>query len=668
MKKNIVLLLTLSITGTLLFTGCGGGSSTDSTPANPTNPITPTSPDNTPPVFKSSSSYNNPEDKRYISYIEAEDESEISYSIDSGVDKDKFSIDNHDGTLIFKNFPDYENPDDLDSDHIYEVTVKATDSSNNEAFQDITIELGDIDESIPKTYDIQQLSNGANSYNVGTSPKSLYILFSNYDTSADSSPSVSHNPKMISAPENKKFSTASLLEQSKILHAPKYVQDFSSKLSTYLSKSVHSKAQAKTISVSERNEDTEGQSETFYLDAHGTQTTTATARKVISNVTTNLGTKTLNIWVSDDSFDSGSGCDKSKCVTQTMVDQLADTFLMRGLNNDIYDWVTNIYEAEWGDDTNGYTGLITANNEITILLTDIDGDDSATGGVIGFFWSKDNFEKGSIGGSNERIMFYVDAVMFANGEDSWDIDDFWPKEMISTLAHEFQHMINFYQKRILLDTDIATWINEMLSETTEDLVATKIKHIGPRGIEYTDGSAGIIGNTNGRYPLFNENNTLSLIAWNNTLADYSKVNAFGTFLIRNYSGAQLLHDIMHNTYANEQAVVDAVNKSASGSGKTFDNLLKEWGISVLLSDRTDATRNQYSYNTNDFTVNEKGETIYKMGAINFFNYDPKPTISTTIGTVKTQGNYYYKVGDNLTGTVDIDLTLNAKTEATLIVK
>jgi hypothetical protein len=495
MKKNIVLLLTLSITGTLLFTGCGGGSSTDSTPANPTNPITPTSPDNTPPVFKSSSSYNNPEDKRYISYIEAEDESEISYSIDSGVDKDKFSIDNHDGTLIFKNFPDYENPDDLDSDHIYEVTVKATDNSNNEAFQDITIELGDIDESIPKTYDIQQLSNGANSYNVGTSPKSLYILFSNYDTSADSSPSVSHNPKMISAPENKKFSTASLLEQSKILHAPKYVQDFSSKLSTYLSKSVHSKAQAKTISVSERNEDTEGQSETFYLDAHGTQTTTATARKVISNVTTNLGTKTLNIWVSDDSFDSGSGCDKSKCVTQTMVDQLADTFLMRGLNNDIYDWVTNIYEAEWGDDTNGYTGLITANNEITILLTDIDGDDSATGGVIGFFWSKDNFEKGSIGGSNERIMFYVDAVMFANGEDSWDIDDFWPKEMVSTLAHEFQHMINFYQKRILLDTDIATWINEMLSETTEDLVATKIKHIGPRGIEYTDGSAGIISNT-----------------------------------------------------------------------------------------------------------------------------------------------------------------------------
>jgi hypothetical protein len=268
-------------------------------------------------------------------------------------------------------------------------------------------------------------------------------------------------------------------------------------------------------------------------------------------------------------------------------------------------------------------------------------------------------------------MFYADAVMFANGEGSWDINDFWPKEMVSTLAHEFQHMIHFYQKTILLLTDVnadtETWINEMLSETTEDLIATKIHHSGPRGVDYTDGSDGPTGNTNGRYPLFNANNTLSLTAPFGSLADYSKVNAFGAFLIRNYGGAKLLHDIMHNTYIDEQAIVDAVNKSAEGSEKTFSNLLSEWGIAVLLSDH-DNLVDTPEYNTGWFTDSVYGNTTYEMGSINFFNYDTLPTIHTSAGTVAAQGNYYYKVGDNLIGNITITLELNGQTEATLIAK
>lgn len=575
MKKNIVLLLILSITGTLLFTGCGGGSDSTSVPINPTDP-TPIDP--------------------------------ITPTVEVTITDD------------------------------YQVESLGTANTIN-----ATVSLG-------------------------STPKDLYLVLSNY-AAASASSTITHNAKIVEEEvRSKSILPTHFMKKQVILRAPHYVKDFSSKLSTLLSKAVESQPQAKTLNITERSEDIAGDSKTFYLNADGTQSTSATARKVISNVTTNLGSKTLNIWVSNDSFDSGSGCIKSKCVTQTMVDQLADTFLKTNLDNDIYDWVTNIYEAEWGDDTNGYTGLITANNEITILLTDIDGDDSPSGGVIGFFWSKDNLDKATVSGSNERIMFYADAVMFANGEGTWDIDDFWPKEMVSTLAHEFQHMINFYQKRILLDTDSDIWINEMLSETTEDLIATKIQHIGPRGIEYTDGSDGPTGNTNGRYPLYNTNNTLSLTAWNNTLADYSKVNAFGTYLIRNYGGAKLLHDIMHNTYVDEQAVVDAVNKSTEGSGKTFDNLLNEWGTAVLLSD-IESPENLPTYNTGDFTYRTHNGTTYDMGSINFFNYDPLPTIYTAAGgTVQAQGNYYYKVGDNLTGDVTINLELNGQTEATLIAK
>jgi len=573
MKKNIVLLLTLSITGTILFTGCGGGSSSTSIPIDPTNP-----------------------------------------------------------------------------------TVKVT---------------------ITEDYQVESLGT-ANTINatvsLGSTPKDLYLVLSNYAATSASS-TITHNAKVVEEEvRSKSILPANFKQKPVILHPPKYVQEFNKNLKTLLQKKRGIEYQAKTLNVTKRAKDVANSSTASFCvninkDGNCIDYDVATARSVVA-VSTEFGDKTLNVWVADNSF--GSGCGKSKCVTQDMVDQLADTFLKTDLDNDIYDWVTNIYEEEWGSAAEAkYSELIPEDDEITILLTDIDGDNSPTGGVIGFFWSKDNLDKATVNGSNERIMFYADAVMFANGEDGWDIDDFWPKEMVSTLAHEFQHMIHFYQKTILLldanseGTNI--WINEMLSETTEDLIATKIQHIGPRGVEYTEGSAGDPGNTDGRYPLFNKYNTLSLTGWSNRLEDYSKVNAFGIYLIRNYGGAKLLHDIMHNTYIDEQAIVDAVNKYAEVSGKTFNNLLSEWGTAVLLSD-IESPENLPTYNTGWFTDTTYENSTYEMGSINFFNYNPLPTIHTTAGTVSAQGNYYYKIGDNLTGDIIIDLKLNGQTEATLIAK
>ena len=500
--------------------------------------------------------------------------------------------------------------------------------------------------------------------NIGNKPKSLYVLLSNYDKNHNAYPTITHNAKVISVQENKRLMSTPLVKQAKILHAPAYIQKFNSKLQTFIQRNETNDYQEKQIAVTPKSNKSVGDSETFYMDASSSGTTTrATLKKVVSNVPTDFGNKTLNVWVSDDSF--GTECGKSRCVTQTMVDELANNFLKTGSDNDIYDWVTNIFGEEWGSEASSKdSDLIGSNDEITILLTDIGNDDSPSGGTIGYFWSKDNFNSSSISGSNERIMFYADAVMFANTDNG----DFWQKEMYSTLAHEFQHMIHFYQKTVLLDASDDTWINEMLSETTEDLVATKIHHTGPRGVVDTDGSAGNSGNTKGRYPLFNENNTLSLTAWYNSLADYSKVNAFGTFLTRNYGGAKVLHDIVHNNKEHEDAIMDAIHKYPGAENKTFDDLLTEWGIAVMLSDNDNLAQDLPTYNTGDFTEDTYNQSTYDLGSINFFNYDPQPNIKTSAGTVQAQGNYYYKVDENLTGTVTIDLTLNGTTEATLIAK
>ncbi len=130
-----------------------------------------------------------------------------------------------------------------------------------------------------------------------------------------------------------------------------------------------------------------------------------------------------------------------------MVDILADKFLRSGSNNDIYDWETNIFGEEWGvEASQKQTNLIGETNEIVILLTDIDSDDNSRNGTIGYFWPKDTFN--DIEGSNREIMFYVDAVMFSSkdNKDFWSIESKMPMETVSTLAHEFQHMISFYQK------------------------------------------------------------------------------------------------------------------------------------------------------------------------------------------------------------------------------
>ncbi|GIT97458.1 hypothetical protein [Sulfurovum sp. TSL1] len=510
---------------------------------------------------------------------------------------------------------------------------------------------------------------------LGNTAKSLYLVLSNSDTTSATA-TITHNAKSIDAAQAKTVFSTDVTEKPRILHHPQYVEAFNAQIGTLLSRAEENQFQAKTIAIPERMEDTVGDPGTFCTDINpdnGTcrTQTSARARKVIADVPTKYGPKTLNIWVSDDSFDSGSGCLSDKCVTQDMVNALADTFLKStSTNDDIYDWVTNIYGEEWGSNAEAkYSYLIPANDEITILLTDIDDDGlpvSGEGRVVGFFWAKDNFKASAISGSNERVMFYIDSVMFANGETplTWSLDDTWPKEIVSTLAHEFQHMIHYYQKNILryadINQDTDTWINEMLSESTEDIIATKIGH-----------------SVEGRYPTFNENNTLSLTInsgpldqYGNpifALADYAKVNVYGAYLLRNYGGAQVLHDIVHNSFDDQQAVVDAVNQSPQGLGKTFADLLSEWGVAVMLSDHDNLVDTPV-YNIGTLFEDVYGSITYEMNSINLFDYGQGPTIYTTAGTIQPQGNYYYKIGDNLTGDINIKLELNSQTEATLIAK
>ena len=504
-----------------------------------------------------------------------------------------------------------------------------------------------------KRYIAQKLTgNPELKLKLGSEPKDVYLFFSNPTTENISSATVTHDQKAIDTPTLKQGIVKSTHEKH---NHPPYVQAFNADFShLQVRNSPISDGNQTTEKLSvEKSSDLVNDSQIFYMDVAANSALRATARKVVNNVSTAYGEKSLSIWVEDDGY--GSGCKKRSCITQEMVDVLADRFLKEGFDNDIYDAVTNVLGEEWG--SSNYSNLIPKDDAITILLADIEGDNSNNGGVIGYFYSKDNLTKDSLSGSNERIMFYIDSVLYASGGDVWNESDYWPEQVFTTLAHEFQHMIHYYQKSISYEiSGTQSWINEMLSECMEDLLAVKMGLKGPRYVDASRGDAGNENNLNGLYPLFNSTNSLVISSWDNSLADYSKVSSFGAYLLRNYGGAQLLHDMVHNVFTDEQAIVYAVNKHANGAEKSFEDLIHDWGIAVLMSKRDDLDLDSgFIYNTGDYISTQYNGINYKLGSINFFNYLPNPTLNSRMGTVNANGSYYYKVGDNLTGDVEVSI-------------
>ena len=377
----------------------------------------------------------------------------------------------------------------------------------------------------------------------------------------------------------------------------------------------------------------EGAAFTFLDYDDGTVTEiAATARSVVSD-----GAVTLAVWVADANW---GRCSRPPCVTQTQVDTVARTFLRPGSDNDIYDWVTAIFGAPWGP--HRYSNILSAEQAglIHILLYDIDYDRLPTPGdpvrTIGYFIAKDNFLRDpqdpnpAVGISNERLMFYVDALFLAAPSGAnWDVTDPGPSLVLTALVHELQHMIHFYHKRVLQDAVSETWLNEMSSTVAEDLLAGKLRvGAGPRGVAHDDPTAGAPGNTADRLSRYNRYNNIQVTTWNSrppsaSLKHYSINYALGAYLARVHGGAALFGDIVRNGESGVAAIEAAL--AARGAGRSFGDVLVDWGIANLLSDDTGAP-DRWRYNTGAWRTSRAGGSEFRLGSINLFNYQDQPTI------------------------------------------
>lgn len=224
--------------------------------------------------------------------------------------------------------------------------------------------------------------------------------------------------------------------------------------------------------------------------------------------------------------------------------------------------------------------LIQCPEKVNIVVADLYYDwektEKANGGVYGYYWSAD-FRKDY--SCNQDAIIYLDSYFLSKS----------PESIYSTMAHEFNHMLNFINKGLEYNLEYSTWYTEMLSALADAMFENYLVEnlAEEQSIAYD------------RIRIFNTWHNLGFSTWRSgtdyypygdVYISYGNVFAFGNFLAKNYGGFELIKEIATNRYVNEESVVQAVREIAGNSGITFDDILKDFSCAFV------------SYFFNDYSI------------------------------------------------------------------
>jgi len=263
------------------------------------------------------------------------------------------------------------------------------------------------------------------------------------------------------------------------------------------------------------------------------------------------------------------------------------------------------------------------NPKIFILLLDIKDGQIPGGYIAGYFDPLNEDDISISSNSNQKEIFYMDIKQGVPGDPRF----------LRTLAHEFQHMINWQQKTNLLDVSEDTWLDESMSE-----IAPVVCGYGP---DYEE----VYG-----YELQPWD---SLVGWHDTLNDYYTVYMWAQYVkdrVTNIdgSGHGLFWNIDHTGYVGINAVNSAL--STVGYGKDFSGVFRDWSIANYLGLTTISGHPEWSYLTihTEAGYHPTGEGFTLPGLP---VSDPDHIKATTVGGLHMWGLDYFKFTKTGTGTV-----------------
>ena len=314
-----------------------------------------------------------------------------------------------------------------------------------------------------------------------------------------------------------------------------------------------------------------------WLDANVSMDRYSSKKVTLRAVGTNSNKIKCLVWVEDSCYQS-SGFASGKMVTQELAQELANTFAQHcESERAVFGDEAETFVAGGGSNGKALNDGSDTKNYVNIVIYDIGADYNnkvQQCNVAGYFFSKDYLSEGNYNGyntydsnlagiSNHGKYFYIDAPFcnYVSNNNYTGNNNKVSETIISTLFHEFQHMINFGQKV----GDVPTWYNEMLSMLAEDMMRQQL------GLEESVRKE--------RLPAFNKYYWMSgateYLEGENTVISYSTAYAFGAWLARTYGGVQLVSKISRNQSVGLESIIAAINEQP-GQSLTADELLKQY--------------------------------------------------------------------------------------------
>lgn len=227
-------------------------------------------------------------------------------------------------------------------------------------------------------------------------------------------------------------------------------------------------------------------------------------------------------------------------------------------------WTNTIYAKNreiFGEEPPATFNGITPGNDITILLSSrvknlgID--------LAGFFYPGDLYPKAQFSDSNERKMFYI----------NYDPKGLTTITIASTIAHEFQHMINFYQRKVK-GLDEETWLNEAMSGYAEHVCGFKLST--------NNQSKALQVNM-----YFDKVNSTGLTDWKEENENYGLVYLFGTWLGQNFGNQGVVRPLLTSSSTGRLAVQEF-------AAMEFAKVMAQWALAIYVNDTTGKTVYGYS--------------------------------------------------------------------------
>lgn len=259
-------------------------------------------------------------------------------------------------------------------------------------------------------------------------------------------------------------------------------------------------------------------------------------------------------------------------VENTCIEKITDdkiTKIQEGFDK-LYDVETDIFGSATDYSViNSYEFITEISDKVNIVFQEIDNN-----GISGFFSAKDYFSQKAIDEISKKepeiagMKSNETQILYMNYEYLLEDINF----ALSTVAHEFQHLLNFIHDCVSLGEVTETWYTEMLSVLAQDIFH---EMISPEISEPFD-----------RLTFFRTFPNYGITYWTDqpyivdakSMISYSVNYAFGAFLFRNYGGADLLRAMTshENGVVNINAIDYALRKIHPGKNYTFENLARKF--------------------------------------------------------------------------------------------